>query len=305
MFLKILVGSSFIALLAAAQPEAPAPQITTVVGRFDAEADRSSIQVAIDSAEPNSTIELVGRFQLDGQFLSLEKAHLTLRGRADDNDGDGAVNEDWADQVDNDGDGAVDEDDWDAELVGVTGEDGRPAPGPPLSLYDRAVVSDALPDPVEGITIRDIKFSNFHRAVDFSGDHSVPEGARCKDVITTSGSADNVAVRSNWFDNNNRAFQIFGAARGATVADNLFTSNTTGILLVSGEAYCRAADGSDSSFAIGGPEGTKILNNRVITTAFGVLATSGSTETRDNQMLPIVFPPEPKADSDIREEVEN
>ncbi len=301
MFLKILVGSSFIALVAAAPPEAPAPQITTVVGRFDAEVDRSSIQAAIDSAEPNSTIELVGRFQLDGQFLNVEKAHLTLRGRADDNDGDGAVNEDWADQVDNDGDGAVDEDDWDAQLVGVTGEDGRPAPGPPLSLYNRAVVSDALPGAVEGITIRDIKFSNFHRAVDFSGDHSVPEGARCEDVITTSGSADNVVVRSNWFDNNNRAVQVFGAARGATVESNLFTNNTTGILLVSGEAFCRAADGSDSSFAIGGPEGTKILNNRVITTAFGVLATSGSTETRDNQMLPIVFPPEPKADPDDRE----
>jgi len=282
----------------------------TVVGRSDAAADRQNIQAAIDKAESGATIELVGRFQFDGQFLSLEKAHLTLQGRAEDNDGDGAVNEDWADELDNDGDGAVDEDDWDAELVGVAGEDGKPAPGPRLSLYNRAVVSDALPGPVAGITIRDLKFSTFYRALDLSGDHSVPEGARCDEVITSPGSADQAVIAGNWFDNNDRAVQIFGAARGAIVENNLFTENTTGILLVSGEAYCRAADGSDSSFAIGGPVGTKISNNQVITSAFALVATSGSTEIRDNQMSPVVYPsdpepaaadPEPQGESDTKD----
>lgn len=297
-----ILGSSLVLMLAAAGPSRAPGETVTVVGHSDAAVDRPNIQKAIDRAEPGATIELVGRFQFDGRFLSLEKPRLTLSGRALDNDGDGAVNEDWADELDNDGDGAIDEDDWDAELVGVVGEDGRPSPGPELSLYNRAVVSDALPGPIVGITIRDLKFSTFHRALDLSGDHSVPEGARCNEVITSPGSADQAVITNNWFDNNDRAVQVFGAARGATIENNLFTGNTTGILLVSGEAYCRAADGSNSSFAIGGPVGTKISNNRVATSAFALVAASGSTEIRDNRILPVVFPSQEEVAGDEPEE---
>ena len=114
--------------------------------------------------------------------------------------------------------------------------------------------------------------------------------------LVSTASADGVVVADSWFDDNDRAVQIFGASRDAQVVDNLFTDNATGILLVSGEAYCRAADGSDSSFAVGTPTGATIAGNRVITRQLAFLATAGSTKLTDNQLLPEAYPEDPDDD---------
>jgi hypothetical protein len=287
MMKRFLLAFVLATLLPGVASARPAPEVKTVVGRLDPAKDRQSIQTAIDGSLPGDTIELVGSFQFDGKFVSLEKPEITLQGRIEDNDGDGKANEDWADGIDNDGDGAIDEDDWEAVLLGVAGVEGRPDPGPPLTLFNRAVVIDALPKDYEGIVIRGIKFSTFHRAVDFSADHTVPDGALCSDVVKTAGSALHPRVEANWFHNNGRGVQIFGSARGARIETNLFTDNATGILLVGGEAYCRSADGSDSTFAVGTPKATVIANNRMVDSAFGLVATPNQqTEIRGNEILP-------------------
>ena len=92
------------------------------------------------------------------------------------------------------------------------------------------------------------------------------------------------AVERNWFHNNRRGVQIFGASRGGKITNNLFSENTMGVMLIGGEAYCRGADGTDSSFAIGSPRNTEVSHNLVVTAALGVvLAEGGSTEIEGNR----------------------
>lgn len=79
-------------------------------------ADNIAFRDAMEAASNGSTIEVRGTCQLS-QIFVIDKS-VVLTGEEIDDDGDGAVNEDWDDGIDNDGDGTVDEDGWDAVFDG-------------------------------------------------------------------------------------------------------------------------------------------------------------------------------------------
>ena len=125
-FRSLLAAAVVLFLLAGTSAGSQPPTTITVIGLDDQDVDRQNIQDALDAAKNNDTVELVGTFQLDGTRMFITSKQLTITGPAIDNDGDGAINEDWNDGVDNDGDGSIDEDDWDATLIGVADTDGSP-----------------------------------------------------------------------------------------------------------------------------------------------------------------------------------
>ena len=59
----------------------------------DGAGDRQAIQDAIDLAVEHDVVQVHGNCQLDGARVVIDKSHLTLRGDAFDNDGDGRMDE--------------------------------------------------------------------------------------------------------------------------------------------------------------------------------------------------------------------
>ena len=155
-----------IVALNSAAPAGKAGKTITVEG-LNQIGDAALIQWALDNVKKNGTVELVGTFALYGTELFVRNNHVTIRGRAIDNDNDGKVNEDWADGEDNDNDGLVDEDDWDAVLVGLTDlGTGLPLPDPTGALFNRGIAVNGL----HNVHVTDLKFTGLRRGVAFS-DH--------------------------------------------------------------------------------------------------------------------------------------
>lgn len=239
---------------------AAAGKTITVFGQDDVNVDRAAIQEALDNVVKNGTVELVGIFQLDGGELFVRNSHVTVRGRANDDDGDGQVNEDWADGVDNDGDGAIDEDDWDAVLKGILDGSGRPYDGgDPLLALNRGIAVIGL----DNVQVTDLKFTGLVRGVAF-GTHSFQPGYLCDEMIEI-GAVRNSSAARNLFDNNLRGGQIYGESHQVRFRDNIVIKEGTGaaFLLVGEKSFCVAKDGSNSSIPIGRPSRTMIDRNRV------------------------------------------
>ena len=124
------------------------------------------------------------------------------------------MGEDWADGVDNDGDGSVDEDDWNAVLRGLDEGTGGPA-SRFRSLYNRTLRIEGGNGTLQQLTIRGIKFDRGARGIDVGLDYLWFDGFFCDDLIPTDGFVRNLRVEHNLFQNNRRAFQIYGGSHGA------------------------------------------------------------------------------------------
>ncbi len=277
----------------------PLAAAVEVVGQNDAAVDRQAIQDAIDGAAPGDAIVLRGTFQLDGERIFITKAPLKLEGVALDNDGDGAVNEDWGDGADNDGDGAVDEDDWDAVLVGVAQANGQPAADPDnATFFNRGLVVSGISEAFSGLVIENLKFSTHHRAVTLTPDSDSTGGVLCGNQFQTPGSIAGMKIEKCWFDNNNRAVQAFGAVADLVVEANLFTASRNNDLLIVGQLLGCAGEGQP--LPIGTPRRTTISENRVLGGNVGVLSLlSESTAVEENTFRGSRIPILTSEDTDI------
>lgn len=263
----------------------PGNKTITVFGEDDINVDRAAIQLALDNVVKNGTVELVGVFQLDGIELFVRNSHTTVRGQALDDDGDGKVNEDWADGIDNDHDGAIDEDDWNAVLKGILAGDGTPEEGASAPFFNRGFEALGL----EQVHITDIKFTGLVRGVAYGGTVEIADTFLCSDTFPIPEMRNSSADR-NLFDNQNRAVQIFGGSHQVAFRDNVVINHRSGIpiVLVGDEVGCRNADGSNGSFATGRPENTIIEGNQISDVnerfaAIGVF-TADKTFIRNNEI---------------------
>ena len=266
MRVRILSATIVLLLLAASSAALSLASTITVVGQDDVAVDRAAIQAALDSAEPRDTIELFGTFQLDGTWLIIKDSRLTVEGRAVDNDGDGRVNEDPVDGEDNDGDAAVDEDDWDAVLNGIADVDGSPMlDGSPATLFNRGLIVDAGGGTLRQLTVRNIKFSTFNRAISFAPQFA-PSSNICEDLLAApAGAVDGVTVEGNWVHNSFRGIQFFNDVRNLTVTGNFVTgAEQNGVLIVGEVQGCTWANGDDGSVPIATPTGGRISGNAII-----------------------------------------
>jgi hypothetical protein len=260
-----------------AKAERAAADIITVQGQDDVNVDRQAIQNAIDSAEKGDTIELVGTFQLDGQFILIQKSSLTIQGRAIDNDMDGAINEDWKDGLDNDDDGWTDEDDWDTVLRGLAYADGSPQQD---SLHDprmwnRAMIIQGIKGKASDITVRDLRFNTLHRGFLTLPEYYMPS-LLCSETVYTGGTAEKVTLANNRFDNVVRGFQFLGNTEKFVASENVVSDLVPfldgrqghGGLVLGGEVSC-VKDGQGVPFEVGSPRKGQIIANHFVDSDVG------------------------------------
>ncbi len=265
---RILTHVPFLALalfvLGAGSAEA-GPNSVLVIGQNDQAVDRATLQAAVDGASPGTTIELEGTFQLDGERILIEDSFLTLAGRRIDNDGDGAFNEDWGDGLDNDLDGLIDEDGWDATLRGV--ED--PAGGPATqqgdnALWNRGLVVEGVQGTLRRLRIRDIRFSNFHRAIEIIPEWGSPTGG-CIDRFFTGGKVRGMSVERSRFDGNILGLLVLGDVVASRGEGNVFENSGTGGFFVEGSRVdCPLVGGFSIELALATPVGIRITGNRFV-----------------------------------------
>jgi len=255
--------------------------IETVVGSNNIAIDRINIQQAIDRAGEGGRVLLDGEFQLDGEALSISK-RLTLEGVVVDNDGDGADNEDWIDGIDNDGDGLTDEDDWEARLIGLTDASGAPIPETDRTVvFNRAIFIRGLDGEVNGLRIRDLRFSGHFRAITLEPDTGSFGGTVCENLFSTTGILANLAIESNRFDNNGRAIELEGHTKRARIARNVVADASNISMIVEGvEMGCPLMAGGFDTFPIGTPEQTMVVDNIVSNSALYAIFNFNALETR-------------------------
>ena len=254
-----------VALLVTAVATAGPPRTITVHGENDEAVDRQAIQNAIDAAESGDTVELAGTFQLDGQRIYINRSRITLTGEAVDNDLDEAVNEDWVDGLDNDGDGEVDEDDWDTVVKGIKNPDGSPAGDTCPTVFNRGLVVIGLNETHRKIVISNLKFTDFHRALEFHPETDCSDSLLCESCVVTQGALDGVTVEGNRFDNNNRAAQALGQVSHLTFRRNVVTGGSIAVLTVGERVGCRLPDcvSSAANHFPGRPTAVDVSDNRI------------------------------------------
>ncbi len=250
---------------------------TTVIGLDDVSVDRQNVQDAIDSASSGDTIELLGTFRFDGERVRLDTKKLTIVGESLDNDNDGKFQEDWADGVDNDGDGSTDEDDWETQIFGVDDGSGEPATDDGVNgLFNRAFVVDGLAGTLDGLTIRDIAFSTFHRAIELIPEWDSPTG-RCDDRTNVNGSVRRLTIEGNRFSNNVLGITLLGATDASVVHRNVFLDNDTfGVVLEGGVVACPLSGGGEVDISLTTPRRNRIVDNYTFESSIGTGVTSGS-----------------------------
>lgn len=250
-------------LLAMAVP-AEADETITVYGQEDPAVDRQAVQAAIDAVGKKGTVELVGIFEFDGIPVRIARDSLTLAGRALDDDGDGAVNEDWADGVDNDGDGLVDEDDWEAEIRGLDDGNGGPAAAPSPPYFNRALVVQGGTGVQKKLAIRDLKFTRNHQALLISPDYLITVSQECDDLVPLDATVEGLRVERNFFGNNNLGCWIIGSSSKAKVRHNVFFDNVRiNLFMAGGTRGCIAPEGV-VRIPIGTPEGHEFSDNLIV-----------------------------------------
>ena len=268
--------------LAAGGLSAAPGEVVTVVGNDDGATDRQAIQDAIDAVGPGGTVELVGTFQLDGERIEVGVDGLEIRGARVDADGDGGFHEDWPDGRDNDGDGLVDEDDWDAVLRGVTGPGGAPVRDDGVNgLFNRGFTVDGAVPAVFGLTVRDLAFEDFHRAIELIPEWASPTG-RCEDRVRVPGSMRQVLFEGNRFSDNVLGITVLGDVAQATIRENVFERHAIfGPVVEGGTPRCPLAGGGSVPIELTPPEEVTIDDNLGADSPIGTAATI-NTQIRDN-----------------------
>ena len=258
--------------------------VITVLGLDDPGQDRANIQAAVDSAAPGDTVRLIGTFRLDGERITLGISSLTVEGEELDNDGDGRVQEDWADDRDNDGDGRVDEDDWETWIFGVDAGDGTPVLNDGTNgLFNRGLVVDGAEGELRNLTIRQLAFSTFHRAIELVPEWFSPTG-RCEDRVAVAGSLDRVRIEDNRIVASELGITLLGAIDNSTVERNVFADiGIFGAVVEGGEVRCPFADGSFVDLALSTPSHNRILANEVLRGSLGTALTEQSL-VADNEI---------------------
>jgi len=251
--------------------------VVTVIGQNDPAIDRQAIQDAIDAAAPDSTIRLLGVFQLDGERILIHGSGLSIVGEAIDDDGDGRIQEDWSDGRDNDGDGLVDEDGWETVVHGVAGPGGPATDDGVNGFFNRGLVIDGAVPAVEDLVIRDIHFTTFQRAIDLIPEWASPTG-RCDDRVRVAGSARRVTVERNLFTDNILGVVMLGDVSASEIRDNVFERNSTFGAVVEGNADdCPLSGGGSVLLDLGTPHSVALRGNLAVESSLATAYTEQST----------------------------
>ena len=230
-------------------------------------------------AQRPSTVT-VGRVELSVAQPGDRNAQLRRQGL--DQDGDGEANEDWSDGADNDGDGLIDEDDWDAELVGLEGDNGRPAGNGEIPFFNRALQVTALEDTTEDLRIRDLAFRTFIVAVGFFPDLAF-ETRRCEGISTTGGSLVGARIENSRLRNTSDGIELKGDVEEARLKGNLATEdNIRSVFMTGGSERCATEDGTIETIPFGTPTDNRVQEN---TFANVVMVDVDGTEVRDNALI--------------------
>ncbi len=164
--------------------------------------DRAMIQAAIDNAASGATLMLNGTCQLDGERLFINKSNLTLTGA-------GAAGG------------------WSSVIKGIAGPDGKPEGNPNLDTLNNLGIYFGDPNTgnsvISNVTISNLKFTTLLNAVAVDPQNGY-NSVRCKDTHIGKGSANDVIIEDNWFDNNNRAVQNFGSSSNLKIRNNNITN---------------------------------------------------------------------------------
>lgn len=258
-----------------------------VVGLADAAIDRAAIQAAIDRAPAGSIVALRGIFHFDGTPVVVHRGNITLAGHAVDDDGDGRVNEDWADGQDNDQDGNIDEDDWNTLLVGTVDASGRPRPDQPApARFNHAFVVRGATQSLANIHFRDLALRAFWRALSFSPDLDLGRGTTCQASARTSGALVDLHIEGNRFEDNDLAIELVGAVRLARIRHNVLSGTShLALHMTGGSRACTEATGELGGHPIGRPTGVQLEGNRIHGTEIALMSTgSRATTIRNNDI---------------------
>jgi len=210
--------------------------------------DRPAIQSAIDSADGGDTVKLAGTCQLDGTQVFITKSNLTITGA-------GAPGS-WSTVVKG------------IAVVGGTPQgDGSTAPFP---YFNRGfhIGDETGNSQVENVLIENIKFSTLHRGV-IVGPQIGGNTGLCSGITVGTGSASSIVVQNNWFDNDDRAAEIFGTANKVTLQNNRVTNNSTGdtdFIVIGQSLGCTnplGVNGQGSLSPFGIPENSAIVGNSI------------------------------------------
>ena len=244
---KTFLGTTLMLLAAAALlpgvVSAGSGNIATVSCTNDISTDRALIQAAINNAGSGDTLMLVGTCQLDGTRVFITKSNLTITGV-------GAAGN------------------WSTVVQGIASGSGTPVGdgGLPSQLFFNRgfqIGDDSGNSQVQHVLIENIKFSTLHRGVlvspQIGGDTLL-----CSGTTVGTGSASSIVVANNWFDNDDRSAQVFGAANQVTFQNNLVTNGTTGQIDFLMEGQIEGCNGGAGFVSpIGVPENSAIVGNSI------------------------------------------
>jgi len=222
--------------------------------------DRGDIQAAIDASAEGDIVQLHGTCIFDGQRLVIDRSHLTLRGDAQDTDGDGFT------------------DQWNTVLAG-NGENNDLLGGPytNMGLYIGQV--PASDGDIVGVTVEGLELRDFYQALTISPGALAEDNLHCDEMQVTGAKAVQTRILNNRFVNNSNHFWLNGGAE-----NTLFSGNQAegggGIPLAAAtfalgkRSICLEdpASGETSSIAIGTSDNLKIVGNRF----YGVGAVTGN-----------------------------
>ena len=157
-------------------------ETVNVVGKNDISVDRQNIQDAIDSAPGKKLrVKLRGTFQLDGQRIWVSRSDLMIEGKHQG-----------------------------ATLVGVTDQDGIPAPGIESGRAFE-VRQQGAGTPITNIRIKGLTLRDFTRVINMVG----------FSTLDTPAAVSNVVIRDNRLENVDIGFAAHGQVSDVVVENNI------------------------------------------------------------------------------------
>lgn len=241
----------------------------TVQGQNNSNVDRAAIQSAINSASSGDVIKLMGVFQLDGQQIFINKSNLTIQGA-------GAAGN------------------WSTVINGQT-TGGIPNGDINGNYNNRGFGFGPTTGIISNVTIQNIKFTGLNRAISVSPSFQTTS-TNCSAITITQGSANNINIQNNWFDNDIRAVDSFGTSNHVSVINNLLSNiQSRGILFIGTITTCSPFP--PGYILIGLPKFTNISGNTIQndTSDFPIevlaadnLTVSNNTIINSNNFVPIV-----------------
>ncbi len=210
---------------------------TTTVDCSTVSNAHDAIQTAINSAAPGDVIDLVGTCQLDGRNISINTSNITIEGV-------GAVGN------------------WSSVLKGLI----NTATGHPLgdkgslggfAFFNRGFTFGPTNAVISGVVIQGIKFQDLNRGINVTPSINAT-ASNCNTTIITNGTASNINIINNWFENNNRDVSMYGTSDHVTIANNLMNKTNSIDVFANGVVYgCSVG----SPLPLGTPEYTNITGN--------------------------------------------